>query len=180
MGRGDADDDTVTWFKLLTQNRALRDAQSDAVYPTFGRNLNTGFLSHIAGKLFVRTGMSETDFNIHNVSIAGENNPGQLVFGGTLLHLHTPDYQTWRSKLDYRHHQGIYRPDIGRKRDRTTMHDLLAQVKDEAGEDGLKAFYEEVCLATPRLRRALNDHGLLLEHRLDLAAKCRKHFPDHS
>lgn len=180
LGRDNTDDGAVTWFKKLTPERARRDAQSETIYPTFGSSLNTGFLSHIEGKVFVRTGLRKTDFRIHNVLIDGQQNPGQVLFGGVLLHIHAPDYKTWRNTFDYRHEKGAYRPDIGRKRGRTTMHDLLALVKDDAGEEGLRAFYEEVCLATPRLRRALSDHGLLLEHRLDLAAKCRKHFPDHS
>ena len=40
--------------------------QTADIYPTYGLHLNGGFLSHVAGKVFVRTGHDGVGLRIHN------------------------------------------------------------------------------------------------------------------
>jgi len=41
------------WFKGCHLRQAVRNTQTEDIYPTFGALLNGGFLSHVAGKIFV-------------------------------------------------------------------------------------------------------------------------------
>jgi hypothetical protein len=61
----------------------LRDRRADIVerlYPTYGRYLNGGFLSHVEGKLFLRTGLPGIGFRIHNAFQGPHKNPGEAPF----------------------------------------------------------------------------------------------------
>lgn len=183
---GEAIDDIPpgqTCFKAMTRDRATRNRQTGAIYPTYGAQLNGGFLSHVAGKMFIRTGLDDVDIKIHNVIIGGTQNPGQEELTGTeLCHMHAPSLSEWLARFAYRHAQGSYRPDLAPTRTREsgglTMHELFGFILDNEGQAGLTAFYDEVCRATPDLRARLAEHGLLRCHALDLDAKRLKHFPD--
>ena len=173
----------TTCFKAMTVHRATRDDQTGAIYPTYGGHMNGGFLSHVAGKIFIRTGLDDVVVKIHNAIIAGIQNPGQQDLPDTeLCHLHAPSLSDWLSRFRYRHEKGSYRPELSPTRSREsgglTMHELFTFILDTEGEAGLVAFYDEVCRATPGLRARLDAHGLLRCHRLDLDAKRAKHFPD--
>ena len=59
------------------------------------------------------------------------------------------------------------------------MNQLFKMLEDEGGEEALRAFYTEVCTATPELRERLAEHSVTCTPlRLDLAAKRARHFPD--
>ena len=79
----------------------------------------------------------------------------------------------------YRHKKGSYRDELGaavpEDQGGLNLHKLFAHLAEEP--DGLRQFYEEVCVATPELRQKLESLGLLRSHRLDLDAKRREHFP---
>lgn len=174
--------ETPMYFKAMANDRALREAQTQAIYPTYGAHLNGGFLSHVAGKLFLRTGVDGLEMKIHNAYLDGVENPGQVELAGTeLCHLHAKSFEAWMESFRYRHEKGAYRAELGptRARDRggLTMHELFAAILEDAGEDGLAAFYDEVCRATPELRARLEEHGLLRSHDLGLAEKVARHFP---
>lgn len=173
----------TTCFKAMTPERATRNRQTGAIYPTYGAQLNGGFLSHVAGKLFMRTGLDDVDVKIHNFIVAGAQNPGQRELPETeLCHMHAPSLAEWLARFRYRHEKGSYRPDLAPTRAREsgglTMHELFAYILEHEGEAGLEAFYDEVCRATPDLRNRLEAHGLLRCHALDLEGKRKKHFPD--
>ena len=173
----------TTCFKAMTVHRATRDDQTGAIYPTYGGHMNGGFLSHVAGKIFIRTGLDDVVVKIHNAIIAGIQNPGQQDLPDTeLCHLHAPSLSDWLSRFRYRHEKGSYRPELSPTRSREsgglTMHELFTFILDTEGDAGLVAFYDEVCRATSALRARLDAHGLLRCHRLDLDAKRAKHFPD--
>ena len=143
-----------TCFKAMARDRATRNAQTGAIYPTYGAQLNGGFLSHVAGKLFIRTGLDEVDVRIHNVIISGQQNPGQQEFEATeLCHMHAPSLTDWLARFRYRLENGSYRPDLAPTRTREsgglTMHELFTFILEHEGEAGLHAFYDEVCRATP-------------------------------
>ncbi|MEX0287457.1 MAG: glycosyltransferase family 2 protein [Paracoccaceae bacterium] len=159
-----------------------RDRIAARLYPTYGEFLKGGFLSHVAGKVFVRTGMSPITFRIHNVFLGNDMNPGVAESTDmALCHRHALSWEDWHSSYRFRMAQGSYRPELAPNRPHekggVKMHDLFAMIESERGEDGLRAFFEEVCAATPRQRAALEKEGLLRICDLSLDAKIAKHFP---
>ncbi|MEZ5715488.1 MAG: glycosyltransferase family 2 protein [Paracoccaceae bacterium] len=117
----------VTAFKATARARADRNAQTAAIYPTYGAQLNGGFLSHVAGKLFIRTGIADVDVKIHNIMIGDVQNPGQQELPETeLLHLHAPSLSGWLERFRYRHEELLpprSRPTRARESGRLTMHE---------------------------------------------------------
>ncbi|MFG6562636.1 glycosyltransferase family 2 protein [Sulfitobacter sp. 1A13421] len=171
-----------TAFKAFIPNGPERAQIVSALYPTYGDYVKGGFLSHLAGKVFVRTGMAEVRLQIHNAfqhdtMIDGpEQQPGI-----DLAHLHAKSWPEWLAAYRYRLEKGSYRADLApnRPRDRggLSMHELFSMIESEGGEPGLRAFFDEVCADTPELRETLNAHGLLRLADLDLDAKVSRHFP---
>jgi len=171
-----------TLFKGFIPNGPAREAIVDRLYPTYGRYLKGGFLSHVAGKLFLRTGLGALTVKIHNVFRGEEMNPGEVELHGVdLCHCHAQSWEEWIAAFRYRHEKGSYRAELGPSRPRArggvTLHELFAEILAQEGEAGLRAFHEETCADTPRLRAALEAEGLLRVRDLDLAAKRRTHFP---
>ena len=48
--------------------------------------------------------------------------------------------------------------------------------RESEGDEGLRAFYDEVCTARPDLLRGLEAHDMLLTHDLELEAKVVRVF----
>lgn len=171
-----------TAFKVFIPNGPERAQIVSALYPTYGDYVKGGFLSHLAGKVFVRIGMAEVRLQIHNAfqndtMIDGpEQQPGI-----DLAHLHAKSWPEWLAAYRYRLEKGSYRADLApnRPRDRggLSMHELFSMIESEGGEPGLRAFFDEVCADTPELRETLKDHGLLRLADLDLDAKVSRQFP---
>lgn len=168
------------WFKGCHPRQSQRNAQTEEIYPTYGALLNGGFLSHVAGKIFVRTGQEGVSLRIHNAfnSTGAIPNDHDLTLT-RLCHFHAPSWEAWQRNYDYRLASGSYRPDLkGTPSIPTTMNALFHAIENEGGETALRAFYDEVCTATPALRARLEEHDLL--HRIDLGltAKRARHFPE--
>ncbi len=145
------------------------------VYPTFGPYLRGGFLSHTAGKVFARTGISETRLGIHMLKYKGEDVTNKaMLIGVHLGHLHAPDWFFFRDHFEFRRSRGSYRPRY--HNDRFDLSDLLAFLAESEGETGLRALFEEVAQDTPELRARLADQGMLLIHPLDLDAAVLRVF----
>lgn len=172
--------DPVTHFKRLTIDRAMRDQQSRRIYPTFGRHLNGGFLSHVQGKLIYRTGQPGLHAKIHNVFVGEQMNPGQQELTGTeLLHMHAKSPKAFLAAFRYRLKSGSYRSELGpATQGGVTMHDLFSSIWQDSGEAGLLAFYNEVCTANPDLLARLSAENLLSSHAMDLERKRHIHFPE--
>ena len=170
----------LTHFKRFTLDRTTRDRQTLRVYPTFGEHLNGGFLSHVQGKLIYRTGIPGLDARIHNVILNGEQNPGQQELTGVeLLHLHAKSWEDFARAFRFRLNRGSYRSELrAASPGGASMHQLFSALLDESGEAGLRAFYDEVCTATPALLDRLHHERLLSSYPLDLARKRKDHFPD--
>lgn len=171
-----------TLFKGFIPPGPEREAIVERLYPRFGRYLKGGFLSHVAGKLFVRTGLGPLTVKIHNVFRGDDMNPGETELKAVeLCHCHAKSWEDWIAAFRYRHEKGSYRPDLAptrpRERGGLTLHELFARIEADNGEAGLRAFYEEVCADTPRLRAALGREGLLRTCDLRLAEKRQRHFP---
>ncbi|WP_281968138.1 glycosyltransferase family 2 protein [Roseovarius nanhaiticus] len=164
------------WFKGCHPRQSPRNIETENIYPTYGALLNGGFLSHVAGKIFVRTGAEEVSLRIHNAFGAAGRLPNDVDLDGTrLCHLHAPSYDAWQRAYRYRLAAGSYRPDLqGPSSVPTTMNALFTAIEEDGGEEALRRFYDEVCTATPELRTRLEAHGHL--HRIDLnldAARAR-------
>lgn len=172
----------TTHFKGYSLRQPKRRNETARIYPTFGAHLNGGFLSHVAGKMIYRTGVEGLKVQIHNVFVGDEMNPGQQELEGTqLLHLHAKSWEDFISAFRYRLEKGSYRselkPNLPREEGGLSLHELFSMIHEEDGEDGLRAFYDEVCTATPDLLKRLRGHGHLHCHALNLPATRSRHFP---
>ncbi|MCX7566233.1 glycosyltransferase family 2 protein [Sulfitobacter sp. F26169L] len=170
-------------FKTFIPAGKKREQVVSALYPTFGQHLKGGFLSHIAGKIFVRTGIEGLKFRIHNAFVNGETNPNHVKLPEIrLAHFHATDWQSWHDHFAYRFREGSYRADLGparsRERGGITMHELFTAIHEEEGEAGLRAFFNEVCADTPHLRARLESHGYLHTTRFLFDTAVDKHFPN--
>ena len=173
-----------TWFKGCSPFQGERRDQTAQIYPTYGAHLNGGFLSHVAGKVFVRTGLPDSSLRIHNAFFGKTKDPAPATLDDTVLcHLHAPDWERWRAAYRFRLHQGSYRdglkPPPASGSESLTMNALFTLLEAEQGEPALEAFFAEVCTATPDLRARLAAHGHLHDIALDLDRKRARHFPDY-
>ena len=168
----------VTHFKAIAIDRATRHRQTAAIWPDWAAHLNGGFLSHVAGKMIYRTGVEGLRVQIHNVFVGDEMNPGEAELGDTtLLHLHAKSWDAFRDAFAYRLDKGSYRAELKPARpEGETLHELFRRLS-RSGDAPLREFYDAVCVASPALLAALDAHGLLRSHDLELAAKTARHFP---
>ncbi|WP_245514028.1 glycosyltransferase family 2 protein [Antarcticimicrobium luteum] len=172
-----------TRFKGFIPGGPDRAATVARLYPRFGAYVKGGFLSHLAGKLFVRTGLEPMQIRIHNVFRGQDMNPGEVALENTLLlHCHARSWEEWIAAYRYRLAHGSYRADLAPARPRDkgglTLHEVLSGIEAAEGEAGLRAFYDELCADTPALRRALEAEGLLHRCDLDLSARRQAQFPE--
>jgi len=180
---GDPPPEGTIWCKGHARERGARRAQTADIYPTYGAHLDGGFLSHVAGKVFVRTGLDKVTLRIHNAFFDREQDPAPARLDDTLLvHLHAHDWDDWRRRFRFRLTRGAYRH--GLKPAPTadglglTMNQLFEAIEAEGGEAALAEFWREVCTATPALRARLAGYGHLHAVRLDLDTARQRHFPD--
>lgn len=173
------------WCKGFAPSPGRRRAETSVIYPTYGDHLNGGFLSHVVGKIFVRTGQADVSLRIHKAFRGGKPDPAPAELDACrVVHLHARSWDHWLRLYRYRLARGSYRD--GLKPPPTsddmalTMNQLFATLEAEGGEDALRAFYNEVCTATPGLRSRLERHGHLHAVHLDLDEKRAIHFPDHA
>ncbi|MGD9864838.1 MAG: glycosyltransferase family 2 protein [Pseudodonghicola sp.] len=158
-----------------------RDATVERIYPRFGPYVKGGFLSHLAGKLFLRTGLGAVTVKIHNAFLDGQMNPGETELADMLLlHRHAKSWEQWIGAFRYRLEHGSYRAELAparpRERGGMTIHEVLSLIHEAEGEAGLRSFYDELCADSPELRAALKAEGLLHKCDLQLAERMGKQF----
>jgi hypothetical protein len=174
-----------TWCKGHAREPKKRRRETDAIYPTFGPHLNGGFVSHVVGKVFVRTGLPQAGLRIHNAFFdRKEDDTCVPLPDARLIHCHAPDWDHWLRHMVYRLDKGSYRASL-RAAPRSggfgmNMNQLLTTLATDQGEEGLRAFFNEVCTATPDLRARLAKYGHLYSVRLTLDAARAAQFPDHA
>lgn len=164
-----------TRFKLRCLGPDVPPEAIHDLYPTFGSYLRGGFLSHTAGKIFARTGLSGARLKIHKLRYHGQDVTNIAELPNTYVgHLHAPDWDSFLEKLEFRRSSGSYRlrPDEPAK----SVGRLMTWLHEEEGEDGLRMFFEEMCLDGPELRGRLKRHGLLLEPDFDPDAALERVF----
>lgn len=173
--------DGVLWCKGCAPDQRLRLRQTPKIYPRFGGYLNGGFLSHITGKVFARTGLADITLNIHRSKQRGTPLQEAELTETLLCHLHAPTLEKWRAAYAYRKAEGSYRdslkPFATADGAGINMHALLEMIELEGGMAALDDFYREVAMATPERQQKLARHGHLHAVRLGLAALRAKHFP---
>lgn len=170
-------------YKAFVPTDGRRRARVNRIYPTYGRHLKGGFLSHVAGKLFVRTGLADIRVQIHNVFQGDTLIPGAVELPDiTLAHRHAKSWDAWRAQFDYRHAQGSYRSDmkpaLPRDKGGMSIHELFQHLLDSEGDAGLRHFYDEVIGDSPALRARLQAEGLLRIEALDLDRAVAEVFPE--
>jgi len=167
------------WFKACHPRQTPRNIQTEAIYPNYGTLLNGGFLSHVAGKIFVRTGLEDVSLRIHNAFGPEGRMPNDVDLDGALLaHFHAPSWHAWQQSYRYRLAAGSYRPDLqGAASIPATMNALFIAIEQDGGGPALRRFYDDVCTATPELRARLDAHGLLHAIQLDPDAARARVFP---
>jgi hypothetical protein len=105
---------TPSAFKAFVPNGPDRARIIAQLYPTYAAYLKGGFLSHMSGKVFVRTGLPKIQLRIHNVFQAGKMLDGQDRQPGIdLAHAHAKSWEDWIAAYRYRVNKGSYRPELG-------------------------------------------------------------------
>ena len=172
----------VEAFKTFIPGGPERRRLVQSIYPTFGPYLKGGFISHLAGKMFTRTGHTNVRLRIHNAAqngkvFAEEETLDQIA----LAHCHAQNWQHWQHMFAYRHAKGSYRaemaPALPPEQGGMTLHMLFEYLKTGQETDGLRSFFDEVCADTPELRAKLEANGVLCLHNLYLSEKLSRHFP---
>ncbi len=181
LAHGDAVEPGETAFKAFHLDQQKRQAASEACFPNWGPYLSGGFLSHVAGKLFFRTGLKGLQIKIHNIALDGVQNPGQVEIPDIELgHFHADSWQHFIQAYRFRLSQGSYRSELKpqvRKDGAPNLHDLFQAIESDGGEEALKAFFHEVCVADIDLCLRLKANGLLRRHQLDYKTLRKTHFP---
>lgn len=179
----DAADDSETVLckaELPSGSNAARLERE--LYPEFGGFFKSGFVSHTVGKIFVRTGLPNVEIRIHRAFDQKTKSPLQNrdLASIELCHRHVKSWETWLEIMEFRLANGSYRAELEQSIDpasgRMSRHNLFSALTED-GTDGLRAFFEEVCLATPKLVDKLKEHGLFRAYDLELSSKLSKHFP---
>lgn len=173
---------STTAFKAFIPATGTRRETVAQIYPTFGAHIKGGFLSHVAGKLFVRTGLEDISVQIHNAFQCDQILPdaAELV-QIDLAHFHAKSWDAWRAAYGYRLDKGSYRAELKAatkpEEGGMSLHDLFRWLEADQGEAGLRAFYDEVVGDSADLRARLDAFGLLRRVALDLDAAVARHFP---
>ncbi|SDI13088.1 glycosyltransferase family 2 protein [Lutimaribacter saemankumensis] len=161
-------------FKTTPRMAGQDKSVLGTLYPTFGPHLRGGFVSHLEGKLITRTGIPGLRIGLHALSHDGAPVANRLRDDRLLLgHAHAPDWKSFRAHLEFRMTRGSYR-----KADKEAfrLRDVLDFLLETEGEPGLRAFFDEVCTASPELVGKLRDHGMLIEQPLNLDAAVTRQF----
>lgn len=170
-------------FKAFVPADGRRREVVDQIYPTYGKHLKGGFLSHVAGKLFVRSDLDDVTVRIHNAfqhdeMLADATELTQI----NLAHCHAKSWEDWHAAYAYRLDKGSYRselkPATSAEKGGLSLHDLFQHIEATAGTAGLRTFYDEVVGDSPDLRARLDAHGLLRIAPLDLDGALARHFPN--
>lgn len=172
---------TETLFKAFHVDQDRRQRAAEACFPDWAQHLSGGFLSHVAGKLFFRAGTPRLQIRIHNVMRDGLQNPGEVALDGIELgHFHAADWDRFLKLYRFRLARGSYRAELkpqARREGAVNLHALFGLIEQSGSEPALRAFFDQVCTATPELTGRLEDHGLLRRRHMDLPVLRAKHFP---
>ena len=122
---------------------------------------------------------------IHNAFQNDATLPKAVELGSMdLAHCHAPTWDAWRAAFDDRLKRGSYRAELPAaapaQEGSMSLHELFSRLYTDAGDAGLRQFYDEVIGDSPDLRARLGAHDLLRLVDLGLERVVQKHFPDAS
>jgi len=161
-------------FKLTRQELGLKKADIVDFYPEFGAFVPDGMISYTSGKIIARTGLPDIRLGLHAlVQKTAHISNGHTLSEAHIGHAHAPSWEVFRRHMDFRMEKGSYRR---KPHESMKLGDVLDVIHIEEGEVGLRRFYDELCVAGPRLLANLEAHGLLLTGVLDLDEKARYWF----
>lgn len=169
-------------YKAHIPKSPERENLVKTLYPTHGAYVLGGFLSHVQGKLLVRTGLKKLSFRIHNLFQDKTLLPCKFELPKLeLCHHHAPDWEHWIRHYRFRMERGSYQPgmspNVPRDQGGVNKNELLSQIEAQDGLEGLRAFYDEISGADPEVRARLEAHGQIRHRPLHLDEKVAKHFP---
>lgn len=169
-------------FKAYLPPGPDQDQILRSIYPRFADQSRGGFLSHVQGKLFVRTGQEDASFRIHNFFQGEIENPAACELSDIdLCHFHASNWEDWLAHYHYRLQQGSYRAELAPQRrwdkNSPNLHSFLLNLERNEGQTGLRTFFDELNLASPLQQAKLETAGLLRRRSLRLNTKREKHFP---
>jgi len=106
-------------FKRFIPGGAGRHRLVEDLYPTFGPYLKSGFLSHVAGKTFLRTGHPDFRMRIHTAFEGEDAIPDSAELTNVdLAHAHAKSWDEFLSAFRFRLEKGSYRSELGPERAR--------------------------------------------------------------
>ena len=165
-------------FKLSPRFAGQSSEVRERLYPTFAPYLRGGYISHLEGKNFVRTGYKSMRIGIHACHF--QQNPIRnrgRVPGLWLGHAHAPTWDAFKGHLNFRRTKGSYRPQKSGNIGLAQILDVFAaEDGPEAREAALRLLFEEVCTARPDLIAALMHYGMLIERDMPLDTLVMRHF----
>lgn len=145
----------------------------DELYPTFGRYLRSGFISHTAGKTMARTGLSDVRFGVHLLKRGGQEVKAiERSKHMHVLHRHAPSLAAFEQHLEFRLSKGSYR---NRDDTRLGLADIVEALIDEHGKAGIKVLFDEVIAARPEVLSTLQAHNMLIRTKLLTDASTPQH-----
>lgn len=181
LAPGTASTEGETLFKAFHLEQGARRQAAEACFPTWGQHLSGGFVSHVAGKLFFRSGIKGLQVKIHNMFLKNEKNIGERPLPEIELgHFHASDWDHFRDQMKWRLATGSYRPELraqARAPGAVNLNALLQMINETGGEAALRLFFDEVCTANTDLCDRLSTNGLLRRHHMRLDALRDIHFP---
>lgn len=176
--------DGVSVFRLPLPDSPRGRRIGERVFGGLARYLDRGFLSHTAGKCFVRTGIADMTLSIHDPFLGGVRLTPPWLPDTLLLHLHGDDEDRWLAAVGRRLSTGAYQArlnDLRKRRQRRQgggpgRHAYLTDLMAREGEEGLRRFFRRVSVYDAS-KRPLRRHGLVVKLRLWLPEKVETWFP---
>lgn len=141
------------------------------LYPTYGRYLPSGFVSHQAGKVFVRSNKAGYRIGIHAAKLLGEKVPAIRAEGMLLAHQHCRTEDEFLDKITARLDKKRYEPMSIRK---GTVAGALYMAHGRIDNDLVRLLYREMCLVRRDLILALSVTKHLIELDLELDASVQR------
>ncbi|MDG1471679.1 MAG: glycosyltransferase family 2 protein [Ascidiaceihabitans sp.] len=162
------------YFKRARKHAKRTKHEMRLIYPTFGNFLPDGFISYTGGKNIARVGLPNVRIGIHAMLQKG----AKIINGHALPdvvigHAHAPSWDAFERHFDHRISKGSYRKKVN---ETMVLNDVLNVVTEEDGDVGLRAFFDEMCFASPERLDLLAAHDMLVTWTLDLDEKVARHF----
>lgn len=170
-GQATLDGLKVSYFKRPVRGKALATGVLNDVYPTFGKYLKTGLISHRQGKAIARTGQDVRRFGIHRFRPKSGVLEHPTLDDVSLAHYHTDGFDDFLRQLERRLDTGSYRAD-------TDQNNLLRSMMEGPDLDLLRAFFSEVCSASHATIARLEKHDLIEIWYVDFDAQTQNVFGD--